>query len=380
MKMWKNLQDKKWLSYAAAACVAVVLFVALTHLTPIGMALKTLYGYIKPIVIGVVLAYVVNPIANLFENKVFKNMKAKKAAHILSVSFAFLFILLVIVILIVALVPQLIDSVTMFASNIDTYVSGFNSFYGNIIDIALRWNIDLTHMLDRFDNILTDMGGWITENYTRILSTSYGIGMVIVNTLIGFILSIYFLIDKDRIVKAVRRFTKALVKEQKFVRICDFCAKSHRILIRYIICDCVDGLLVGVVNGIFMVIMQYPYAVLISVIVGVTNLAPTFGPIFGALIGGFVLLLADPVAAIVFIVFTLVLQVIDGYVIKPKLFGETLGIPSFLILIAIIIGGNIFGVIGIVLSIPVAAILLVVYDEIILPRLENSPYNEGEDA
>jgi len=119
-----------------------------------------------------------------------------------------------------------------------------------------------------------------------------------------------------------------------------------------------------------MAITGMQYIALVSFVVAITNLAPTFGPLVGAVIGGFILLMVDPKSAVIFLIFTLFLQLCDGYLIKPKLFGSTLGVPGLLILIAIIVGGRIFGIIGILLAIPFAAICDHFYRENLLPALE----------
>ena len=119
-----------------------------------------------------------------------------------------------------------------------------------------------------------------------------------------------------------------------------------------------------------MLIAGMPYAVLISVIVGITNLAPTFGPIVGAIIGGFILVLVKPWYGLAFIIFTVIIQTIDGYILKPKLFGESLGVSPLMILISIILGGRLFGVGGILLAIPFAAIIDFVYRDYCLKKLE----------
>ena len=119
-----------------------------------------------------------------------------------------------------------------------------------------------------------------------------------------------------------------------------------------------------------MSVMGMQYVGMISVVIAVTNLIPTFGPIIGGLIGAFILLLVNPLHALIFIIFTLVLQTLDGYVIKPKLFGNSLGVSGLLILIAIIVGGKMFGVVGILLAIPFAAIIDFVYKDYLLSTLE----------
>jgi predicted PurR-regulated permease PerM len=128
-----------------------------------------------------------------------------------------------------------------------------------------------------------------------------------------------------------------------------------------------------------MLIVRMPYSVLISVIVGVTNLAPTFGPIVGAVIGAFILVLVEPWQALVFLIFTIVLQTLDGYILKPKLFGGSLGVSALMILISIILGGRLFGVMGILVAIPFAAILDFTWKDFVLKKLEErhaKRYNE----
>ena len=134
--------------------------------------------------------------------------------------------------------------------------------------------------------------------------------------------------------------------------------------------DLLDGLLVGTINSVFMSLCGMQYVGLVSVVVGITNLVPTFGPLVGAIIGGFILLMVKPFYALIFIIFTICLQFVDGYIIKPKLFGNTLGVPGLWILIVIVAGSRIYGVIGILLAIPFAAITDYIYREVILKSLE----------
>ena len=149
-----------------------------------------------------------------------------------------------------------------------------------------------------------------------------------------------------------------------FIRRCNF------ILNRYMVFTLLDAMIIGAINAIAMLVLRMPYVGLISVIVAITNLIPTFGPVIGAVIGGFLLLLVNPIYAVMFIAITVVLQVADGYIIKPKLFGNTLGVSGLLILIAIVTMGNAFGIGGILLAIPVAAIFDFSYREGLLPYLQ----------
>ena len=190
------------------------------------------------------------------------------------------------------------------------------------------------------------------------------------NWIVAFILSVYLLAGKERIKTGSTRLMKAVMAKPKYDALIYFLKHCDAVLNRYIVFTVIDALIVGTVNAIFMMMTGMQYVALVSFVVAITNLAPTFGPIVGGVIGGFILLMVDPKSALVFLIFTLILQLCDGYFIKPKLFGSTLGVPGLLILIAIIVGGRIFGIIGILLAIPFAAICDHFYRENLLPYLE----------
>ena len=188
--------------------------------------------------------------------------------------------------------------------------------------------------------------------------------------MIAFILSIYLLSEKENLKNGFQRLLKAILGEEQYRELNMFLCKSNKICSRYIVYNLIDGLIVGCANAVFMMIAGMQYVGLISFAVALTNLVPTFGPMVGLVIGGFVLLIVNPVHALMFVIFTLVLQLCDGYIIKPRLFGNSLGVSGLWILIGVIVGGNVFGVIGILLAVPCVAIMVLVYETYLLPGLE----------
>ena len=163
---------------------------------------------------------------------------------------------------------------------------------------------------------------------------------------------------------------RAFFSQNATMEIMDFSLRCDAILISFLVQSLLDSLIIGVVNAIFMLICRMQYIGLVSVVVAVTNLIPNFGPIIGAVVGGFVLFLVNPLHALMFVAFCMVLQFADGYILKPKLFSNSLGVSGLLILVASIVLGNMFGIVGMVLSIPAAAILSFIYNDYLLPRQE----------
>ena len=147
-----------------------------------------------------------------------------------------------------------------------------------------------------------------------------------------------------------------------------FLARCKEIFTSYISCNLLDAVIVGVLNAIFLWAMEMPYVAIISVTAGLTNMIPTFGPVIGALVGGILLVLDKPMNALWFLLFTVALQLLDSYLIRPKLFGSKLGVPSLIVLAATVIGGSLFGILGVLFAVPAAAIVLMIFRDSFRPK------------
>ena len=369
--MKKNkIRNQKWYNNAVAILIGVVAYVALTHLGEISAALRGIGSFFEAVVIGCVIAYLVNPLAVILEKNIFKGIKRQPLRWMLSVFVAMFLVLAVIVILFIMLIPQLIESVSLLVSNMDGYIKSLNDLITGLeipgVDIQSQFN----EFLASSEDLIKTGTQFLTTSLKSILTASRGIGKNIVNVFLALILSVYLLGSRDSLKAGSKRLLKALLPDRGYNYTVTFLKRCNNILVRYIIFSLLDAAIIGGVNAVFMATAGMQYVGLVSVVVGVTNLIPSFGPVIGGAIGGFILLLVNPWHALMFIGFTCVLQTLDGYVIKPKLFGDSLGVSGLLILISIIVFGNIMGVIGILLAIPLAAIIDFSYEEYLLPYLE----------
>ncbi len=356
MDFFKNWQKKPWASYTIATCSAVLLYLVFCHLPQIWNALGRILKTLSPVLIGLIMAYVLDPMAHFFETRIFRKIRKDMVRRALAVALTIILVLLLITVLMVALIPQLISSIGGLITNFDSYTSTLQQLLYQLSSVAADHDVDISSATQATGNFFSLVRRLLPSSLEGIIHTSRNIGNTVFDYFISFILAIYFLLDSNRIRGFCRRLLVAVLPRKSFQSSLDFWRRCNKILIRYIGGDLLDGLVVGVANFIFMTICRMQYSVLISVVVGVTNLAPTFGPIVGFLSGAMILVLVNPWHALWFMIFTLILQTFDGYVFKPKLFGNSLGVASVWILICIIIGGRIFGVAGIMLAIPAAAI------------------------
>lgn len=373
----KKLQSKKWYDYAVALCIAVILLVALTNLDIINKYVGTFVGFFKPVILGCVIAYIVSPLANMYRDRLFGRIGNKKAKDSMANILAFVTIVLFLVALLRVMIPQLVDSVTMFAGNLDTYIAAITDLLGRL---GLSESVfGLKNIPDGTEEIMKKVSAYVTKNTDQIMKVSANIGKGAFNWVIALILSVYMLSERENLKKGFKYLLNSMMSDRAYAGVADFLKHCDKIFNRYIVFNLIDAVIVAMLNLIFMTVMGLPYAGLVSFVVGVTNLIPTFGPFIGGAIGAVILLLVKPWYAGAFLLFTLAVQIFDGYMLKPKLFGSSLGVSSLWILIAIIVGGNMFGVIGILLSIPAIAILDDIYHEYLLPALRRRKERAAEE-
>ena len=366
----EKIRSRKWYPYAVASCIAVAFYVLLTHLDVVGEAIGTFIGYFKAVILGCVLAYLMNPLARWYQGHALKSVRKQPVRWTLSVALALITALLFLLVLLGMLIPQIVGSIATFAQNFNGYAASLQGIL-NSVNLPLAGTaLDPAGLHALSENALSEISEFLSNNAGRILSATAGAGKNIFTWVIALILSVYLLSAKEALKTGALRLMRALLRSRRAELVTEYFRRCDAILISFVVQSLMESLLVGAMNAIVMLLFRMQYVGLISVVVGVTNLIPTFGPIIGGVIGAFVLVLVNPIHAVIFVLFTFALQFIDGYVIKPRLFGNSLGVSGLLILVAGIVGGNMFGILGVLLAIPAAAILNFTYQDYLLPALE----------
>lgn len=360
-----NIKDKKWFNGAVIVCIGVAFFVLLTNLGSVMSAIGRIMGHFRPVILGVIIAYVVSPLAKLFFYRVLKWVGHRQLRWYLSVFLAFGVLLLALALLMGMLIPQLVRSIVMFSQNFDSYTHSLEQLVANSPLNTILGEQSIEQLNQNALSTISDMVDGAANNAIMIAANS---GKNILTTVIALILAIYLLADVKNVLVGVRRFIFSVLPEDASLVFMDLALRCDTILVTYISQSFLDALIIGTVNAIFMAFFRMPYIGLVSVVVGVTNLIPNFGPAIGAVAGGFIMLLAGPRFTVLFLIFCLILQSVDAYILKPKLFSSSLGVSGVSILIFTIVLGNMFGILGVLLSIPAAAIFSFVYHEYYLKK------------
>lgn len=380
-KLLEYLKDRRTVSTLLVILISVLFFVLLLNLASIRQFISGAFSIISPLLFGAFLAYLLDPFARFLNRSLFKKIRRQRASRVLSVSVAFTLVLSVFVVLLVTVVPQVLDSLGILLSNIGGYFSDAEGTLTAFLERFPGFGLSLEDLLAKWKEWLDDITVFITKNLNTILQTSYKAGSKMLNFLLSVVMSLYILLDKENILRGIRRWAHSCFKIEKYRRYENLISRANAIFIGFLGSNILDSLIIGIANFIIMTILGMPYALLISVIVGFTNFIPTFGPVVGAGISLLILLLIKPMYALEFLILAVVLQCIDPYLLKPLLFGDATGLRPLWVLAAVIIGGRLFGVWGMVFGIPVLAVISQLMNESVDRRLAKLGLDsEGEPS
>lgn len=378
-KKLKDLFSKRNAAMLIGAIILIVIYILLQNFSDVRKYVGKVIGYFSPVIIGLVIAYLLNPLVEFFGNVCFKKIKKRSLANGLAVFVVVILVLVILVSLIAFIIPEIIQSVETIVTNMDNYMNTFKDFLKGVTEKVPIIDIDIDKLIGDWSDIFQTAVKWVNDNSQSIINASISVAGAVMNAILGFMIAVYILIDKQRLMNSVKRLFTAVTKEEKYEKRKQRLDHVNHIMSKYISCEIIDALIIFVSNYIFMIIFDMPYQLLISVIVGVTNLIPNFGPFIGGIPSFLLILIINPMDAVIFGIWTIGLQFIDGNAIKPLLFGDALGLPSAWVLISIVVGGRMFGIAGMVLGAPVATIIFYAIDEYLTKR-ENEKKAVAPDA
>ena len=365
VKLFKKVDARLVYSGLVIAFGAAVFFCAFNNLHSIKRFLKTLLYYISPVTSGLVLAYLLRPFAKFMERVPLKKIKSDKVrVHISSLS-AVILLLVIIVFLVATLIPQIVSSATTFASNINDYIASAKVFIADALSHVDFIEVDVDKVIGSSDEIFTAIVNWVTNNGDLFANFLKEASSQLVNFIIAVAMSVYALLDRRNLKRGLLKLERVVLGKAKTERVNTILNRGDTLMMVFLSSNLLDALLIGAANFVFLSIFKAPYVLLLSVFLGAFNFIPTFGPIISGVIASVVMLMVKPDLLIGFIIFTVVLQQIDGNVIKPLLFGDSTGLSPFWVLVSIVVGGRVFGVAGMLLGVPAFALLSSLYSEIV---------------
>ncbi len=384
---WKPTHGYRNIGITAFIVVAasMLFYFLLFRTSTLGVGLGKVIAVMNPIIYGYIIAYILNPVSTLTESTVFRliyrmklkkapSRRAKKFIRVISVFFSVFLSGLVIYALISSVLPELLKSVRSIVFNFQRYVNNVNHFLDTTI---FKDNAELDA---KTTALITEYAGKIQEWFSAemtprldnlvggVTSGLFNFVTFLKNILLGVVISIYVLISKESMLARFRRFIYAVFPIPTGNRILFNLRFADEKFGGFVIGKIIDSAIIGVICYVCCRLFDFPYAMLISVVIGVTNVVPFFGPFIGAVPSTVLIFVVDPVKALIFIIFILCIQQFDGNLLGPKILGTSVGVSSYMVIIAILIGSGFFGFTGMIIAVPTFAVISAFVQSAILRR------------
>lgn len=367
----------------------VILIVILWKFSSVLTFLSLILNILKPFIIGGIIAFILALPTKFLEEKfskikVFRSNKfMKKLLRPISFILALAVLIILIILLVNIIIPQLAESVTKLAVDINSglpklveQIEEFTSNNENVTSFLSSVNLD-------YEAIQTKTVEFLKSGFSNILNLSFltavNLFTTVLNLVIAFIFSIYLIFGKENLIRQLQKVMRAYLKQRIIDRINYIASITNEIFSNFITGQLKEACILFLLFFIFMKIFSMPYAALISVIISVTSLVPIFGAFVGCLIGAFLILCVEPITALKFLILFLAIQQVEGNVIYPHVVGNSIGLPSIWVLVAVSIGGSLFGVVGIIFFIPLASILYRLFKEKVNKKLDENSTEQADN-
>jgi predicted PurR-regulated permease PerM len=346
----KELKDKIFL-----ITYGIILFILLTNYKIVLDVISKLFSVCYPFFIGMIIAYILNIIVNMLENKPLK--KLKKCKRVVSVTLSLLIIVGFVIVLLSTLIPQVQNAGEIFVENLPKYQETMN-------DLGNKYGLseEEINVIDLEDNKLgKELVKKIKNNSSSILETGWGFASSIfsglINAFVGIVFAVYLLMDKEHLIRQVKRVLRKILKEKHYNKLIELCTLSNKTFSDFVKVQTLEACILGILCYIGMIIFRFPYAGTISVVVGFTALVPIFGAFVGLIIGAFLIFMVSPMQALWFVIFFEVLQQLENNLVYPRVVGGKIGLPSIWVLVAVSVGGSLFSVFGMLIGVPIVSVI-----------------------
>ncbi len=379
---WSKQDIHRGIILTLSLCVVVIFMSMLDKIPLVFTWIGKFISALTPLIIGCAFAFLLNPVVKLFK-KLFRKLtskrkkkaaEAEKLANTLAVIVTIVLFVGLIIALLAVIIPQLKDSLFTLYDNLPMYFDNIKKWLNGVFSNSPEIQKTIGQYMDNFQSVLSKL---ITENLlpnmdsiiTWVTSGIMGVVGVILNMIIGLIVSIYILIDKEHLKAKSKRVIYSCVSKENGNKILDGLEYANRVFGGFVNGKIMDSVVIGLMTGLFCGIVDMPYAMLVTVIIAVTNIIPFFGPFIGAIPSAFLILVESPQMALIFIIFILVLQQVDANLVQPIVLGDSTGLSGLGVLLAIIVGSNLFGFVGMVLAVPMFAIIMTILSIFMKNRL-----------
>lgn len=360
-------------AYFAVITYGILLYFTVVYFDRVWSVVSMIFNLLSPFITGVAIAYILNFVVRFFEKRVLffiKKEKLRKMRHYISIGLTYVTAILLGYGFMLILLPQLFESISSLAENFPAYSQSAMDY---VLNLMSRYGMkaDVTNAITGYtQELLAKSGQIVTGILPNVVEITKNITTMVFNIFVSLAVSVYVLISSNQLKRQCKILIKAFMPQRWAEKVFEIGRVSDKVFSGFIVGRVIDSVILGIIAFLGFALFKMPYPLLQSVLVGVTNIIPVFGPFIGGIVGGLIVFMINPSMTLWYVLFVIVLQQIDGNIIGPKVMADSLGISGLWVLFAVVVGGGLMGILGMLIGVPVFCILYYIIRQQAYKRLE----------
>lgn len=371
-----DLNKKNMKNIMLLIVFAVLFYVGVQRIESVAAGFSFVVSIVFPFLLGAAMAFILNVPMSFMEKRLFSKTKgkAKKLKRPICLVLAILFVVAILWIVLLVVIPEVASTVASLSVNIEAALIKLQRWAMNIFEDNKQIEVWIASLQFDWDGIIHTAFGFLKNGAGNVLNSTMTVAKTVINSVmnfcVAFVFACYILLQKEKLAVQIRKILYAFFSKKVVTKVLDIASLSYKTFANFVTGQCCEAVILGTMFFISMSILRFPYALLVGVLIAFTALIPIFGAFIGCFLGTFLILVADPMKAIAFVILFLVLQQVEGNLIYPHVVGGSVGLPSIWVLVAVTVGGSLMGIVGMLVFIPICSVLYALFREMVYKRLK----------
>ncbi len=371
-----DLNKKNMKNIMLLIVFAVLFYVGVQRIESVAAGFSFVVSIVFPFLLGAAMAFILNVPMSFMEKRLFSKTKgkAKKLKRPICLVLAILFVVAILWIVLLVVIPEVASTVASLSVNIEAALIKPQRWTMDIFEDNKQIEVWIASLQFDWDGIIHTAFGFLKNGAGNVLNSTMTVAKTVINSVmnfcVAFVFACYILLQKEKLAVQIRKILYAFFSKKVVTKVLDIASLSYKTFANFVTGQCCEAVILGTMFFISMSILRFPYALLVGVLIAFTALIPIFGAFIGCFLGTFLILVADPMKAIAFVILFLVLQQVEGNLIYPHVVGGSVGLPSIWVLVAVTVGGSLMGIVGMLIFIPICSVLYALFREMVYKRLK----------
>ena len=371
-----DLNKKNMKNILLLIVFAVLFYVGVQRIESVAAGFSFVVSIVFPFLLGAAMAFILNVPMSFMEKRLFSKTKgkAKKLKRPICLVLAILFVVAILWIVLLVVIPEVASTVASLSVNIEAALIKLQRWAMDIFEDNKQIEVWIASLQFDWDGIIHTAFGFLKNGAGNVLNSTMTVAKTVINSVmnfcVAFVFACYILLQKEKLAVQIRKILYAFFSKKVVTKVLDIASLSYKTFANFVTGQCCEAVILGTMFFISMSILRFPYALLVGVLIAFTALIPIFGAFIGCFLGTFLILVADPMKAIAFVILFLVLQQVEGNLIYPHVVGGSVGLPSIWVLVAVTVGGSLMGIVGMLVFIPICSVLYALFREMVYKRLK----------